>query len=130
MDWTGLDVFDASIATTNLWLKEFMQELNSTDRRRSFGALIEVLHAVRNHLTVKDAIRFGDQLPLLIRGAYYEDWQPTDEPAAWNCPSEVHIIRAVFRVLRRKAELGEIRSVDGILPQDLQKFWPPALRAA
>src|SRR5262245_50208490 len=118
MEWTGLDVFDQAITRTNAWLKEFMQELNSTDRRGSFDNLVHVLHAIRNHLEPDAAVRFGNQLPLLIRGSFFEDWQPGAASLS-ETPYDPTAVRAVFRLLRRKADLGEIESVEGILPQDL-----------
>jgi uncharacterized protein (DUF2267 family) len=130
MNWTGLDVFDVPIANTNAWLKEFMHELNWSDRRRSFRVLSDVLHAIRDHMRIEDAARLGNQLPLLIRGAYFEDWKPTNNPTAWNPPCEEFIIRAVFRLLHRKSDAGEIESIEEILPPDLRQFWPHELRAA
>jgi uncharacterized protein (DUF2267 family) len=130
MNWTGLDVFDNSIRRTNTWLKEFMQEVNWTDRRLAALAFCDVIQAVRNHLSTLPAVQFGNQLPLLIRGAYFEGWNPTDNPSAWELPHDEIVVKAVFRMLRRKADEGEIESLEGILPEDLQQFWPPKLRAA
>jgi uncharacterized protein (DUF2267 family) len=130
MNWTGLDVLDQSITKTNGWLKEFMEEVNWTDRRSSYLALSGVLQALRDHLTMEGAVQFGDQLPQLIRGAYFENWHPETNPAPWNPQYPEPVVRAVFRILRRKADAGELECVERILPQDLQPLWPPTLRAA
>lgn len=130
MNWTGLDVFDNSIHRTNAWLKEFMQELNWTDRRQAALTFCDVLQAVRDRLEPAAAVEFGNQLPLLIRGAYFENWNLTDHPAAGKFPHDESVVKAAFRVLRRKADEGEIKSVQQILPDDLQQLWPPKLRAA
>src|SRR5262245_32525427 len=110
MKWTGLDVFDQSINKTNAWLKEYMREVNSTDRRVSFLELSGVLQALRDHLSVEGAVQFGDQLPYLMRGAYFEHWQPAANPSPWNPQYPETAVRAVFRMLRRKADSGEIES--------------------
>ena len=130
MNWTGLDVFDDSVHRTNAWLKEFMQELNWTDRWQAYLAFCDVLHAVRDHLGTPAAVQFGNQLPLLIRGAYFDGWTPTDQPRAWEPPHQENVVKAVFRLLHRKADEGEIESVKRILPEDLQQLWPHTLRAA
>jgi uncharacterized protein (DUF2267 family) len=40
------------------------------------------------------------------------------------------VIRAVFRLLDRKATEGEIQDIRRVLPSGMQDLWPPALRAA
>jgi uncharacterized protein (DUF2267 family) len=121
---------DESINKTNGWLREYMREVNSTDRRTAFLELSGVLRALRDHLTVEGAVQFGDQLPQLMRGVYFENWHPWENPAAWNPQYPENVVRAVFRMLRRKADAGELNSVERILPQDLHPLWPTTLRAA
>src|SRR6185295_18634048 len=76
MKLTGLDVFDSTIQRTNVWLKELMQELNWSDHRETYLAFRCVLHTVRDQLPVGEAIQLGEQLPMLIRGFYFEHWEP------------------------------------------------------
>src|SRR5207244_10803937 len=77
MKFTGFEVFDDTIQRTNNWLKDLMQELNWSDRRKTYVVFRCVLHALRDHLSVRDAVYVGEQLPMLIRGAYYEHWEPS-----------------------------------------------------
>jgi uncharacterized protein (DUF2267 family) len=149
MKLTGLDVFDSTIQRTNVWLKELIQELNWTDQRRAYLAFRSVLHTVRDVLPVNDAIRFGDQLPLLIRGFYFERWNPSHKPPALHNRSEFLsllssclaandnetfdaevVARGVFRLLDKKVSEGEIEEVQHLLPPAVLDLWPPSLRAA
>ncbi len=142
MKLTGLDVFDNTIERTTEWLQDLMQELNWTDRRKSFVALRFVLQGLRDHLTADRASRFGNQLPMLIRGAYYEEWVPAEKPVAWESLDGLaasiatylrrddewsgeaeNIVRAVFRLLEKKATEGELQD-------HLLDFLPATRRAA
>ena len=149
MKFTGFEVFDDTIQRTNNWLKDLMQELNWSDRRKTYVVFRCVLHALRDHLSVGDAIYVGEQLPMLIRGAYFEHWDPTGKPRPLRSSDEFYsalagslardgesrasaeiVTRAVFRLLDRKATDGEIADLQGILPPAVTDLWPPALRAA
>jgi len=73
-------VFDKTVHTTNAWLKEIM-EATGLDRRRAYRALAAVLHALRDRLTVDEVAQLGAQLPILVRGLYYDQWHhPAGKP--------------------------------------------------
>ena len=149
MKLTGLDVFDSTIQRTNTWLKELMQELNWSDHRKTYLAFRCVLHAVRDHLAIEDAVYVGEQLPMLIRGFYFEHWDPSGKPLPLRTPNDFFdvlslymsrdlestsdadaVARAVFRLLDRKATDGEIEDLQHVMPPAFLDLWPPTLRAA
>jgi uncharacterized protein (DUF2267 family) len=149
MTGTGLDIFDSAIERTTDWLRDLMRELNWTDYRKAYIALRFVLQGLRDHLPIDDAVNFGNQLPALIRGFYFEDWDVGGKPFPWNSrddllagictyfdpsdPSHTSpetIVRAVFRLLERKAAEGEIGNLDQFLSPELRELWPSTLRAA
>src|SRR5262245_28789226 len=135
MNFTGLDIFDATIERSTDWLRDLMRELNWTDYRKSYVALRFVLQGRRDHLPIDEAIHFGNQLPTLIRGFYFEDWDCHGKPLPWKSRDDLlngictyfgsedrtmesaeSIVRAVFRLLERKAAEGEIENLDHFLP--------------
>ena len=142
MSNTGLDVFDRTVQTTNSWLKDLMEELDWQDRQEAYSALRVTLHALRDRLTIEEAAQLGAQLPMLIRGFYYEGWNPTGKPLKVRQRQEfleriaehfvrvgepVHpepIARAVFSVLAQRISDGEIADVKHVLPEDLRSLWP------
>src|SRR5436309_12183250 len=78
MSATGLDVFDKTLQTTNIWLDEIMAKLGP-DRQVAWHVLGAVLHALRDRLQIGLAVHLGAQLPLLVRGLYYDQWHPSEQ---------------------------------------------------
>jgi hypothetical protein len=55
MSATGLDVFDKTLQTTNIWLDEIMAKLGP-DRQVAWHVLGAVLHALRDDLVAVRAV--------------------------------------------------------------------------
>lgn len=72
MSMTGLEVFDATTQKTNEWLDEIMFELALEERHTAYAALRGTLHALRDRLPLEETAHLGAQLPMLVRGFYYE----------------------------------------------------------
>jgi uncharacterized protein (DUF2267 family) len=141
MTMTGLDVFDRTVHKTNSWLNELMEILGWDDRHKAYLALRVTLHALRDRLTVEETAQLGAQLPMLIRGFYYEGWDPTGKPLKVRQAEEFlarieeHfsddeqvdaelVARAVFTVLSNRVTEGEIEDVKHVLPAELRGLWP------
>jgi uncharacterized protein (DUF2267 family) len=138
MSATGLEVFDTTLQKTNGWLKEVMDLIGSQDRQRAYLALRSTLHALRDRLAVEEAAQLGAQLPMLIRGFYYEGWHPSDTPVKVRSKSQFlgriaqeltddlepeQVVRAVLTVLSRRVTEGEIRDVQQALPEEIRELW-------
>jgi len=64
-----LEVFDASLQKTQVWLNDLMSELDWQDKpQKAALALRTALHALRDRLTGEEAVHLGAQRPILIRG--------------------------------------------------------------
>lgn len=144
---TSLSTFDKTVHQANLWLKEIQEELRWGDRQQAYHALRAVLHALRDRLPLIEVSDFAAQLPMVVRGMYYEGWHPRadgtprgergaqaflDQVARGFAVAPEHVdpallTGAVFRVLARRVSGGEVEDVLGAMPQEIRRLWPRAL---
>jgi len=139
MSVNGLDVFDRTLHTTNAWLKELSEELD-VDRHAAWKILSVVLHKLRDRLPVDLSAHLGSQLPLLIRGVYYDQYQPAKQPGRGHSLDEFvddvgewltdaksvdprRAIEAVCHVLSRNLAPGQVEKVRANLPKAVRPIW-------
>jgi uncharacterized protein (DUF2267 family) len=136
---TGLDVFDETLQATHVWLDELTAELGP-DRHVAWHMLGAVLRALRDRLPLELAAHLGSQLPLLVRGIYYDQWCAVGLPtryrsldefldavldhagASWSVDPQDAAI-AVFDVLTRHLPEGQIRKLRDSLPAEVRALW-------
>lgn len=145
MSALGLDVFDRTIQVTNLWLDEIMERVGP-DRKTAWKVLSTVLHKLRDVLEPDLAAHLGAQLPLLVRGAYYDLYEPSKQPSSVRSREEfvaevehwlsdirpvdpVLAIESVFEVLNRHLSGGQVAKLRQALPASTRSLWA-APRAA
>src|SRR5687768_300232 len=92
----GLEVFDTTKQKTMTWIKDLMEELHWEDRHRAYLVLRGHLHLVRDVLTVEEVAHFSAQLPLLVRGVYFEGWDPTRNPRSFPSAELETIVKSYF----------------------------------
>ena len=104
MSVTAVCPIENTIDITNTWLKELMEELECEDAKQAYHALATVLHALNDRLTVVEAAGLAAQLPMLIRGLYYEGWARAGKPVK-DRKREAFFghISAAFRARRKLA---------------------------
>src|SRR5688572_7184170 len=141
MSSTGLDVFDKTLQTTHIWLDELMQAIGP-DRQVAWHVLGTVLRAIRDRIPLGLAVHLGSQLPILIRASYYEQWRapghtlenpprsleeflaPVAEQLANIRPVNVRdATRAVFAILSRHVNRGQIEKVRDAMPEQVRALW-------
>jgi uncharacterized protein (DUF2267 family) len=146
MSATGLDVFDKTLQTTHIWLDEIMAELGP-DRQVAWHTLGAVLRTLRDRLPPGLAAHLGSQLPILVRGAYYDQFVPREKPLELRSRDEflAHVneglhqvrpvnvgdaVRVVFATLTHHIDPGQTRKVRDSLPKDVRAIWPDAETSA
>jgi uncharacterized protein (DUF2267 family) len=135
-----VDVIDRSVEKANIWLRDMAFELGRGDRSDAYRALRAVLHTLRDRVTVDEAAQLAAQLPLLIRGIYYEGWDPSRTPQRYHEAHEFldrvcaeaglageteasYAVTATVRVLRAHISEGELDDVVAILPEPIRALF-------
>jgi len=139
---TGYPSFDATVHKTNGVLREIEDAYGWPKERRnqSYAALRGVLHALRDRLTVEEAAQLGAQLPMLMKGIYYDGWDPSRVPVKLHreeflervrkaFPYEVEgglegLVQTVLRALRAYVTEGEWDDIKSSVPRDLESVLP------
>jgi uncharacterized protein (DUF2267 family) len=132
---------DKTIEKTNSWLNELEAILGWEDRERAYHALRAVLHALRDRLPSQEAVDLGAQLPMLIRGFFYDGWRPGDKPQKYRDKQHFleriakeapaigetdleRVVTAVFSLLSSRLPHGERDQVRRALPARVRELWP------
>ena len=135
-----LTPFESTLQTTTTWLKEIGASMGWEEQHRSYHDLRAVLHALRDRLPVDQAAALAAQLPMLVRGFFYEGWHPHGKPIKERKKEEFlaniakafadepdfdveRVTLAVFEVLSRHVSRGEIEGVKNSLPREIRDMW-------
>jgi uncharacterized protein (DUF2267 family) len=133
-----------AVQQTQEWLKELRDNGNLANENAAYSVLRAVLHQLRDRLTPEEAVDLAAQLPLVVRGTYFEGWRPARTPekvrtkrdfldgvAAKLCPHKIppeHAVRDVLALLAHHCDPGEISDVIAQMPGELKELWPETAR--
>jgi uncharacterized protein (DUF2267 family) len=134
------EVFETTLQKTNLWVKQLSDALHWDDHHKAYHGLRAVLHALRDRLPVPEAAHLGAQLPMLVRGFYYDNWKPTSTPVKMKTAQEFYdvvkknfaadqnvnpmrLTHTVMQVLARNLSPGELEKLAEIFPPHLREIW-------
>jgi uncharacterized protein (DUF2267 family) len=118
------------------WLADLKERAALETHNQAYAMFRAVLIEVRDRLPREDVAAFGDLLPPLVRGLYYEGWsigapRPERDPvesvrlriAAHHTPPDT-IIADVLSLMSRRLEPREGVILKKLLPAELRAFWP------
>ena len=134
-----MTIFNHANEKANLWIKDMERELGTDDPRQAYHALCASLHALRDWLRVDEAAQLAAQLPLLVRGMFYEGWHPASTPLHIRRPDEIlalvdqklgdgqtidpeRALAATLEVLRKHVSSGELASLAHVLPRSIAEL--------
>ncbi len=137
----NIPTFASTVQKTKQWVCELMQELQWDDAQKTYRGLRAVLHALRDRLTIHESADFAAQLPMLLRGLFYEGWQPDAVPVKDRTKEAflAHVFKAfindqsvdperltrcVLKVAAKHVSEGEVEDIRAILPRSLHDLFP------
>lgn len=140
MSRIGSTVLNQAVQDANIWLNALSQRLMIANRNHSYRILRAVLHALRDMLAVNEAARLAGKMPTLIRGVYFEGWNPSEVPCDERTLRDLigrvqrdfrfdpldrpeKAISAVFWVLNTRIGAGEIEDIRDLLEPDIREIW-------
>jgi uncharacterized protein (DUF2267 family) len=137
MTLSSVDGIERSVHKSNRWLSELAKEMGSEDREEAWRVLRAYLQLLRDQLTVDEAAELAAQLPMVLRGAFYEGFDPGHQPTKVRDRDEflsefaqrtqvdpgkaAQMVEAATRVLRRHITDGEFDDVLAQLPTELRE---------
>ena len=131
-----------TIDLTGHWIEQLDENLGWEDKTKTFRLLRFTLQALRDILPINEAAQFSAQLPLFVKGMFFEGWNPSDNEYERHdkegffekieymmMPDEIDDIESavtsVFQLLNAHISPGEIMDVRANLKKKLQDIWPP-----
>ena len=139
MSLGSVDSIERSVHETNRWLHELAEELGHEDREEAWRVLRAYLRLLRDRLTVDEAAQLAAQLPTVLRGVFYEGFDPSRQPvklrhrdeflerlaaeAQVSGPGEAaRAADAATRILESHVTAGEWDDVLAQLPAELREL--------
>lgn len=136
---TGISTLDHAPQVFAEWLNELCDDLG-WGKPRAYLLMCETLHAIRDFLTVDEAADLAAQLPVLVRGVFYDGWDPSSTPTKPRNKSDLlkrveerfqkepledpeRAVAAVFDLLRRHVSRGEFEQVKHAMRKPIQDLW-------
>lgn len=135
-------LFADTLEKAEQWLCDLMTIGGFDTPDQAYSALHAVLPILRDRLTVEEAAQLSSHMPLLIKGMYYDGWKPANVPERrrkqqdflgaiadrlGNSVLDPEVAcRAVFELLERRVDPGEVEDVKHMMHHRLRDLWPTA----
>ena len=139
MSTQHLEVLDSTLQKTHQWIDAIALD-SHTDRHTAYQALRAVLQTLRDRLPTQEAAHFSAQLPLLIRGIFYEGYRPSEVPitlsreeflervrqkiVSGRVIDPLALTRQVFATIDCFLCEGELEKIVDVLPKDFLDLLP------
>jgi uncharacterized protein (DUF2267 family) len=139
MSTQHLEVLDSTLQKTHQWIDAIALDSHA-DRHTAYQALRAVLQTLRDRLPPQEAAHFSAQLPLLVRGIFFEGYRPSEVPVTLSRDEflervrqkmvtgrsidALSMTRQVFATMDGFLCEGEMEKIRDVLPRDFGDFLP------
>ena len=140
MSALGLKIIDESVQQANIWINDVDAATGWEHKQRAYRLLRAVLHTLRDHLDVDEAAQLAAQMPALIRGIYYDGWNPSKTPVKLRSQKAFiervqgdfetdpmgdapQAIAAVMKVMRAHVSPGEMEDVENGFTDEVRELF-------
>jgi len=132
---------DNTVQKTNIWLHHIREVGGWQEDTKAWGLLRATLHQLRDNLPIEAAAHLSAQLPMLIRGLFFEDWRPALCPLKERTQDEFlfglaaklddyghpdvdpeFVSKAIFATLWAKISEGEMLKLCRQLPKGIRNL--------
>lgn len=137
----SVDVLEHSVQLTSQWLDDVAAYIDRDDRGAAYQALRAVLVCLRDRIGPDNAAHLAAQMPLLIRGIFYDGFRPAATPTKERTEAAFlakvrqaanerlavepqQAAKAVFRTLTERLDIHEVEKIAGVFPEELRGLWP------
>ena len=131
----------STIQKADEWLTDLAGRTGRDDPQKNWQMLRAVLHVLRDRVTVEQCAHLSAQLPLIVRGLYFEGWRPAGQPRPLRSRDEFvravgeelsahpeidphQAIKTVLGLLAGRITRGELEKIQGMLQPEIQALWP------
>jgi uncharacterized protein (DUF2267 family) len=145
MNEQGLETIETTTQKTHEWIARIAESMHM-EKRDPWKSLRPVLQKLRDRLPVVLAVHFGAQLPMLVRGLYYEGWEPSKVPIKMSLEDFLAVVQSriiadrvidpietvqnVLAIIANHIGGSEMQKVMDAFPRDTQSLCPALASAA
>ncbi len=138
----NIKAFQTTLNQSAVWINELMDSYAFRDENEAFVLLRATLKSLRDRIGAGEAYHLATQLPALLRGYYFEGWNPHKNPSTDRTPYDfltsvrAHLgthhdnidlelaVPEALRITFEKIDQGEAEDVRQNLPREIQELCP------
>jgi uncharacterized protein (DUF2267 family) len=121
---------DKTVMKAKEWLRVIQHDLDLETEHDAYSALRAILHGLRDHMNTDEVAHLAAPLPTIIRGVYYEGWDPHIKTQRIHNPGEffeevkqhiregldpADVTEGVLRFLENKLGKTEMTNIKNLL---------------
>lgn len=136
-----VSVFARTAHKSQEWIREMQKELKWVSGDNAYHLLRAVLQSLRDQMSIHEAAHFAAQLPILLRGTFYEGWNPQISELCGDTKDEFlksvktkmgplgtpkfeleSGVLVALNVIKKHISAGEMKDLTGMVEPSLRSF--------